>query len=162
MLKGLPRGTSIFIDSNIFTYHLSGHSRFGAPCREFLEAVENGVYKGYINNIVISEVLLNFTKSELYRTRRIKPHKAVKEIKANNKLLDAIDFDKPVSLIENLDLAVIPVDFKIRDIAKTLAEHKLLPHDSMHLLAMKKAGIKNIATRDKDFERMKDIKAWKP
>lgn len=145
MLKELPRGASIFIDSNIFTYHLSGHSRFGAHCREFLEAVENGVFRGYISDIVISEVLLNFIKSELYRTRRIKPYKVVKEIKANNKI--DVDFDMPVSLIENLGLEIVSLDFKISEVTNIISEYNLLPHDTLHLLAMNKAEIKKYSNQ---------------
>lgn len=158
----LPRGTAVFIDSNIFTYHLSGHSKFGRPCKEFLEAVEDGVYRGYIDDIVISEVLLNFIKSELYRTKKIEPERVVKEIKGNNKLVDGIDLDDPLSLIENLKLEVIQLDFRISEIASVMKEHKLLPNDSIHLLAMKKGRIENIATNDRDFERIKGIKVWKP
>lgn len=162
MLKELPRGASVFIDSNIFTYHLSGHSKFGRPCKEFLEAVEDNTYTAYINDVVVSEVLLNFVKSELYRVRKIEPYDAVKRIKTDGRLVDGIALDKPVTLVENLGLEIIPIDSKISEVANALKEYRLLPHDSMHLLSMKKAGVKNIATADKDFERVTGIDVWKP
>lgn len=162
MLSGLPRGSAVFIDSNIFTYHLSGHSKFGKSSKEFLEAVEDGVYRGYINDIVISEVLLNFSKSELYRMKKIEPGMVAKEIKANSKLLDVIDFDKPISLIENLKLEILAIDFKISEITDAIKEHRLLPNDSIHLLAMKKGRVENIATNDSDFRRIREIKVWMP
>ena len=40
MRRALSRGLEVFIDSNIFTYHLSGHKIFGEPCRDFLRRVE--------------------------------------------------------------------------------------------------------------------------
>ena len=58
--------SKVFIDSNIFTYHLSGHSVFGETCREFFKNVERGYYESYVNDVVLSEVLLNFIKSEKF------------------------------------------------------------------------------------------------
>lgn len=63
----LQSGTKVFLDSNIFTYHLSGHSVFGEPCRELVKNIERGVYEGYVNDVVLSEVILNYIKSELFR-----------------------------------------------------------------------------------------------
>ena len=34
--------------------------------------------------------------------------------------------------------------------------------DSLHLSVMKRLKIKNIATRDSDFERVRDITIWSP
>ena len=34
--------------------------------------------------------------------------------------------------------------------------------DSLHLSVMKRLKIKNIATRDSDFERVRDITIWTP
>ena len=51
------------------------------PFENFLKQVERGEYESYVNDIVLSEVLLNFVKSELFRLRGIKPHRVVQEIK---------------------------------------------------------------------------------
>jgi predicted nucleic acid-binding protein len=41
-------------------------------------------------------------------------------------------------------------------------EYRLLFKDSLHLSVMKRLKIKNIATRDSDFERVWDITIWSP
>jgi predicted DNA-binding antitoxin AbrB/MazE fold protein len=44
-LTTIQSGSKVFIDSNIFTYHFSGHSVFGETCREFLKTVGRGEYE---------------------------------------------------------------------------------------------------------------------
>ena len=39
---------------------------------------------------------------------------------------------------------------------------KLLPHDASHLAVMESAGVKDIASNDSDFGRVKGIKVWQP
>lgn len=65
-LTNMQRGSKVFIDSNIFIYYFSGHSMFGETCHEFLKNVERGYYESYVNDVVLSEVLLNFKKSEKF------------------------------------------------------------------------------------------------
>jgi len=92
-LKDIQRGSKVFVDSNIITYHLSGHSIFGGACRNFLKGVERGEYESYVNDVVLSEVLLNFIKSELFRLRGIKPRRVVREIKREPSLIGLVNFD---------------------------------------------------------------------
>ena len=92
-LTTIQSGSKVFIDSNIFTYHLSGHSVFGETCREILKNVERGEYESYVNDVVLSEVLLNFIKSELFRLKGIKPHRVVREIKRDSSLIAPVNFD---------------------------------------------------------------------
>jgi len=160
-LSRLPRGSRVFIDSNIFTYHLSGHSRFGPPSSSFLERVETGYYRAYVNDTIFSEVLLNFIKSEFYRAKKIRPSEAVKRVKKSPALLEKIDFNPLLDLIESLKLGVISSDFPPEEIAE-LVRTGLLPNDALHVLAMRKAGLRHIATNDRDFGKIKGIKVWKP
>jgi len=48
---------------------------------------------------------------------------------------------------------------KFKDLAK---KYQLLPRDASHLGIMLRNMIKNIATSDSDFERIKDLKVWMP
>ncbi|MFQ6120070.1 MAG: PIN domain-containing protein [Methanosarcinales archaeon] len=161
-LSALPIGSEIFIDSNIFTYHLSGHEIYGEVCRNFLRRVERKEYIGYINDIVISEVMLNFLKSELFRLRRIEPSKVVREIRRDHNLIELVNFKVVVRLFEALDLEVISSNFGSRKIASIMKRYKLLPNDSINIATMRKYDIHNIATNDADFERVRNIKVWKP
>jgi predicted nucleic acid-binding protein len=42
MLEQLPRGTSVFVDANIFLYEALDHRKHGEPCKKFIEAIAVG------------------------------------------------------------------------------------------------------------------------
>ena len=161
-LKGMQRSSKVFIDSNIITYHLSGHNIFGGASRNFLKDVERGEYESYVNDVVLSEVLLNFIKSELFRLRGIKPHRAVREIKRDPSLIGLVNFDAVTKLFENLRVEILPVEYKCKELVEFISGYFLLPNDALHVATMKRYGITNIATNDPDFERVGWIKVWKP
>jgi len=161
-LKGIQRSSKVFIDSNIITYHLSGHNIFGGASRNFLKDVERGEYESYINDVALSEVLLNFIKSELFRLRGIKPHRVVREIKRDPSLIGLVNFDAVTKLFENLRVEILPVEYKCKELVEFISGYFLLPNDALHVATMKRYGITNIATNDPDFERVGWIKVWKP
>jgi predicted nucleic acid-binding protein len=141
-LEDMQRGSMVFIDTNIITYHLSGHNIFGGTSRNFLKGVESAEYESYINDVVLSEVLLNYVKSELFRRRGIKPHRVVREIKREPSLLG--------------------LEYKCKELVEVISGYFLLPNDAIHVATMKRYGITNIATNDPDFERVEWLKVWKP
>ena len=161
-LKDIQRGSKVFIDTNIFTYHLSGHSVFGGSCRNFLKCVERGEYESCVNDVVLSEVLLNFIKSELFRLRGIKPHKVVREIKREPSLIKLVNFDAVTKLFENLRVDILPIEYMCKELVEFITKYSLLPNDAIYVATMKQRGITNIATNDPDFERVGWIKVWKP
>ena len=72
-LNVIPADSHIFIDSNIFTYHLLGHKRYRDSVRDFLIKIESGIYTGYINDVVVSEVYHNFIRVKICDKYNIKP-----------------------------------------------------------------------------------------
>jgi predicted nucleic acid-binding protein len=161
-LEDMQRGSKVFIDTNIITYHLSGHSVFGGACRNFLKGIESAEYESYVTDVVLSEVLLNYVKSELFKLRGIKPHRVVQKIKREPSLIRLVNFDAVIKLFENLRVDVLPVEYKCKELVEVISEYLLLPNDALHVATMKRYGITDIATNDPDFERVGWIKVWKP
>ena len=161
-LEDMQRGSKVFIDTNIITYHLSGHSVFGGACRNFLKGIESAEYESYVTDVVLSEVLLNYVKSELFKLRGIKPHRVVQEIKREPSLIRLVNFDAVTKLFGNLRVDVLPVEYKCKELVEVISEYLLLPNDALHVATMKRYGITDIATNDPDFERVGWIKVWKP
>lgn len=58
--------------------------------------------------------------------------------------------------LEILDGQIFP---EFVDLSK---KYRLLAMDSAHLAMMKRNGLTNLATNDADFERVADLKIWKP
>jgi len=161
-LEDMQRGSMVFIDTNIITYHLSGHNIFGGTSRNFLKGVESAEYESYVNDVVLSEVLLNYIKSELFRLRGIKPHRVIREIKREPSLIGLVNFDAVTKLFENLRVEILPVEYKCKELVEVISGYFLLSNDAIHVATMKRYGITNIATNDPDFERVNWLKVWKP
>ncbi len=47
-------------------------------------------------------------------------------------------------------------------VLESMKRYRLMSNDAIHVAAMEKRGITNIATNDPDFERVGWIKVWKP
>ncbi|MBN1455780.1 MAG: type II toxin-antitoxin system VapC family toxin [Methanomicrobia archaeon] len=73
------------------------------------------------------------------------------------------EYMKYIFFLEDGGLDIQKVEPRDVFIATMLGgEYKLLFTDSLHLAVMKRLNIKNIATRDSDFERAKEITVWCP
>mgnify|MGYP003394902495 CR=1 FL=1 len=168
MVKGLtkiskiPRGSLIFIDSNIFTYFLLRDSIYFNTTTQFLKSVESGEFIGFINNIVISEVLFNYVKAEICRENNIKPKGYIPIVKKKPESIGDIDISEveDIFTITNLNLVNAPIN----DLSSLREAHRksLLSNDAFHLLTMNYLNIENIVTNDSDFERIEGITVWKP
>jgi predicted nucleic acid-binding protein len=88
------------------------------------------------------------------------------KIKANGHFAhlcyDAVDtFNEFISGLDGLEL--IPVQPEDYLLASDLGRaYSLLPIDALHLSAMRRSHVRNIATRDRDFERVDGIVVLNP
>jgi len=75
---------------------------------------------------------------------------------------DAVDtFNEFISDLDGLKL--IPVQPEDYLLASDLGRaYNQLPTDALHLSAMRRSHVRDIATRDRDFERVDGIVIWTP
>jgi len=161
-LSKIPRGSLVFIDSNIFTYFLLRDSVYFNNTVQFLKKVESGDIIGFINSIVISEVLFNYVKAQICREYDIKPKAFIKFVKRKPESIGDVDIFEVEEIFTITNLNII--DAPMNDFSMLRKAHKksLLSNDAFHLLTMEYLNIENIATNDSDFERINDIAMWKP
>ena len=60
-----------------------GHKRYRDSVRDFLIKIESGIYTGYINEVVVSEVYHNFIRVIICDKYNIKPVDFIRFIKSN-------------------------------------------------------------------------------
>ena len=122
----------VFFDSNVFLHHLAGT---GQNATELLERVESGEIVGYINDVVISEVIYGYLRA----TTELKPYKLRKEILK-------VDFD--LSLVkELLDIFnLLPCNVG-SGVVEVIKKYRLLPNDALIAATCKHYGIKKIYFR---------------
>ena len=155
----------IFIDANIFLDYALPNIEFSMEASDFLERVELQEIAAVSTPAVLNEVsyilllqqgmiILDTENRDLVRNK----------IKANGHFAhlcyDAVDtFNEFISGLDGLKL--IPIEPEDYLLASDLGRaYNLLPIDALHLSAMRRAHIKDIASRDRDFERVDGIVVW--
>ncbi len=168
-LEGFKGKEKIYIDSTIFVSHYSKDAVDRKECTAFLNTVEKGKINAVTSSIAVDEtayILLKFKAAEILGTDR--HYKILDSLRHDKKVFDEawevvevhIDFVDALRVKNVLQIITQTADpLELKDIAK---KYQLLPRDASHLGIMLRNMIKNIATSDSDFERIKDLKVWMP
>jgi len=139
---------SVFIDSNIIIKYFVGD----AQARNILKPVIYGEMRGFINNIVFSEVLFITIKL----LTGLKAYELRKNLETIQETLEIIN--------ENIRfLRDYFIELEINDEVKELAleimkEHGLLPNDALIAATCRYYKINTLATFDEDFKRVPWLK----
>jgi Predicted nucleic acid-binding protein, contains PIN domain len=157
----------IFIDSNIFLDYIIPHPAFYIVASDFLKRVEIEEIHAITTPAVLAEVshiLLLETGAVILKNhnRNIVMNKIESDSHFSNLCRDAVDkFNEFISKLDGLKLIpVMPEDyFRASDLARA---YNLMSFDALHLSAMRRAQVRNIATRDRDFDRVDGIAVWSP
>ena len=160
-LRSLPNGEKIFIDSNILTYHLLNHPAYGRKCKEFIGRIENGDIEGFISPIIVSEVLFNFIKAYIVKNYGIRLNEVVSFLKARFEVICDIETDEASELFGIFNIISIS-ESEVKRCYKFINNYALLTNDAFHVATMEKCELTNIATNDRDFNRVEWLKVWKP
>jgi len=129
-----------FIDSNIFFYAKILDREYGDAFAKILRKMERGEIKAVTSTLVIVELANALRKYGLSR-----------EVRA---VVDAVF---------SLDIQVFEVDLlDVRIAAQIFDEFKISPYDCVHAAVMKKAGIEEIISADKDFDKINWIRRLDP
>ena len=157
----------IFIDTNIFLDYTLPNTEFGGFVSDFLERVELQDIAAITTPAVLNEVSYILLLQRGMTILKTENRDIVRsKIKANGHFshlcYDSVDmFNEFISGLDGLKL--IPVQPEDYLLASDLGRaYNLLPIDALHLSAMRRAHIRNIATRDRDFERVDGIVVWSP
>ena len=164
-LKALPLSAEIFIDANIFLYHIMKRPKFFQPCHDFFVAVESGAYNGFTSTLVLNEVLHKLILAEATNTYGLRSeHDAANVLKQNpEKIMGLSQVWKTFSDIKDYPIRICSCDESVLDMAVDLSnKYGLLISDATHLAVIKSEGISNIATNDTDFQRLNEINVYKP
>ncbi len=172
MIKSLNEfniGETIFVDANIFSFHHLNHQKFGEVCTRFLQRIENKEINAATSDLVIDEVafvILIEKGCEILKTNKVREVKErIKKDKdfARECYEVVKQFLSYIGFLREIGLNIIETGVgDINSSVDIASEYMLLPHDAIHVVVMKKYGIKNIATADSDFERVEETKVWKP
>jgi len=139
-------GLRIFLDSNIILAFLGGEA--GGDIVE--RALKDGI-EGYINNIVVSEVIYGFLRLATgLSARRIRELLQRRDERVLNLL------ETPLKILRRFRVVEEAVD--IDELVLTIKSYGLMPNGAIIAVTCKKHGIEVIATLDEDFKRVPWLK----
>ena len=161
MLSKLPASEHIFIDANIFIYHFLGLKE---SCSEFLLRVENKEIFGYTSVTVLLEVCHRLMIAEAIETYNLTPRKAVTYLKRHPQSVQQLTrCHEAITYIPQMKIKIWNLSRRALFATQLISrQYGMLTNDSINLALINQHKIKNIATNDKDFVRVKEIKVWKP
>ena len=127
----------IYLDANFFIFALLDKTEKGKNARRILKEIIDGRLDAVISPLVLDEVMWVLVKNKKDHLLRI----AVEDIYAMPNLKV-----KEVSP----DIPLIALDF--------IEKFRLKPRDAFHVAMMKRLGVKEIVTDDKDFDVVEWVK----
>jgi len=134
----------VFFDSNVFLKYLAGVEE----AKKLVDKVEYGEWKGYVSDIVISEVVYGYLRLALN----------VPKYKLREYVVEHVD--KVKELLEQdvyplfINFNHLPTSVGIDALIKYMTKYKLLPNDALIVATCRAHSIGDIATFDEDFKRI--------
>lgn len=124
--------TAFFIDSNVFFYAKILDREYGESCAKILRRIERGELKAVTSTLAIIEL-----------ANALKKYGLSEEVKT---VIDAVF---------SLDISVLEIDpLDVRAASQIFDEYRISPYDCVHAAVMKKAGVTQIISADKDFDKI--------
>ena len=153
----------IYIDANIFLYPAFNHPDFGEGCRNFLEKIDQGRMKGYVSDFVLNEVFHKMMVAEVTKKFKMSAREAISYIRVNPEVISKLEaIWEEMKLIKESNIIILKNITVFPEFIQISRKYNLMAMDAFHVTAMKKSGITNIVTFDKDFERVDFIRVLKP
>lgn len=160
----LPDGSDVFVDANIFVYHFSGPTEYTDSCTAFLQRIEEGKVSGSTSSLVLAETLHRLMIIEAASALRLEPKAAIRHLKAHSEDAKTLtSHHVAVETIQALGFHILPLSMDdilhSNDLKKAFG---LLTNDAINLAIMRRRRLQHIATNDPDFERIPELRVWKP
>jgi len=129
-----------FIDSNVFFYAKMLDRKYGDACAKVLDKIVRSELEAVTSILVVIELA-----------------NALRKYGLSDEVKDV------VNAVFSLDIRVFEVDsLDVRTAAGIFNEFRISPYDCVHAAVMRKAGIVDIISADKDFDKIAWIKRLDP
>ncbi len=134
----------VFFDSNIFIKYLAG----AEEAKKLIDKVERGEWRGYVNDVVVSEVVYGYLRLVLSVSRYKLSDYIVKHVDKVKELLEQDVY--PLFT----DFEHLPTSVGVDRLLEYMANYRLLPNDALIAATCRTYGIDAIATFNEDFKRV--------
>jgi predicted nucleic acid-binding protein len=155
-LSEIESGESVFIDGNIFIYHFTGVSEESSF---FLKRCEDGELIGITAINILIEVLHRLLMIEAVTKGHVRPGNVVRKLKKTPEIVRKHS-DYEINTLSIMDIGIEMLHLSEDIIVSSFEFRKkygLLVNDSLIAAMIYLEGISNLASMDKDFERIEGI-----
>ena len=161
MLARLPAGTTIFVDANIFLYHVLNVS---SVCSDFFERARRRTVQAYTSPIVLSEVLHQTMLAELGEQHPVRPSGALRLLRRRPELIETLRKTPEIMRqIGHWRIRVLPLRWREIVLAAELTQrYHLLTNDALIVATMRAHRLTHLASNDRDFARVPGLTRWRP
>jgi predicted nucleic acid-binding protein len=160
----LAAGDALFVDANTLTYHFEPHAKWGPPCTQLLQGIENQQFVGYTSSQVIGEVS--------HRLMTIEAHKHLgwpiagigNRLRSNPTEVRKLGlFRTAVEKLLQRKLQFLMATPALLAAGVALSQHLgLLTNDALIVAVMQAQGLSKIASNDTDFHRVPGLTRYAP
>jgi predicted nucleic acid-binding protein len=160
-LVDVPAGSTLFIDTNIFIYHLAGTY---ASCAILLDRARRhevrlitsvSILQETYHRLMIAEAAQRFGRHGRPLADWLKRHPELIRTLIQRKRLG--------ELIQACHIRVLPIASRLmRDASAIIDEYGLLTTDALLVATMRTHHLTHLASNDRDFARVPGLTVWRP
>lgn len=155
-----PR-TPVFVDANIFIYHLTGNSH---ECRLFLERCQEGEVEAISSWSTAVEVWHRLMLAQAADKGWMAPGHGLRGLRRRPDRVR--QFGAAAGRVGQLDamgIRLVPLDREVMaEALRVSIATGLLPGDAIVVATMNLQGVQALATADKDFARVSSLDVYSP
>ena len=160
----IPAGLSVFIDANVFVYHILSHATFGPACHQLLKRVAHQEIVAYTAADVLSDVAHRVMTLEAIATFNWSLKGIASHLKHQPAAIQQLSrFRQAVEEILQIGVRILPIDGTLVQTAAMLSQqHGLLNGDALVVSVMQHHGLVSLASEDADFDRVPGLTCYAP
>lgn len=161
MLSRLPTGSLVFLDANIFLYHILGAS---PACTELFLRIKRRDVRGITSTAVLSEVLHHVMLAEIGERHPVTVGGALRLLRRHPELIATLF--KAQTLIHDIPtwrIRILPLRWSEMQLATELSrQYHLLTTDALIVATMRTHRIMHLVSNDRDFSQIPGLTLWRP
>ena len=163
-LAELPSRTLVFVDASVMIPAIAGQGAIGHECANCLRRAARGEILAFTSATAVSETVHRVIVTEAISRFNLTPREAVDYLKKHPDRVKTLHSHlSTVDEIENFGITVLPVTYQHLQISKAYRQsYGLMTNDSLMLAVMQARRLKHLATNDRDFNRVANIRVWSP
>ena len=160
----LTHGSSVFLDTNTLVYYFQPHVVYGPACAQLVQYIEQQQLAGLTSTHVLSEMAHRLMTLEACALAGWSSSKVSQRLKQHPTAIQGLTrFQTAVDKILQSRIQVLTIPSIVLSTAAQLSRQLgLLTNDGLIVAVMQQHGLTNIASVDRDFDRVPGITRYAP